>query len=228
MLNFVLCDSSSSFLNSLEKALNKLIVKDNFCANIAYKSTEVSDVYEYIKKSTADVLFLDASGTELAKKVRALNKNTYIIFITSHNEYTSLAFEIKAFDYLPKKITLDRLEKTLIRLFDDMKSSSNTFIPLNSKTFINQEDIYYIMKDGMKAIFKTCNDTFETYCSFSKLFDILPDNFVRCHKSYIANVDNISRIELGESTLFFDKSEKCYIGPKYRDTFMGTINLRKE
>ena len=50
MLNFVLCDSSSSFLNSLEKALNKLIVKDNFCANIAYKSTEVSDVYNQTQR----------------------------------------------------------------------------------------------------------------------------------------------------------------------------------
>ena len=168
------------------------------------------------------------SGIDIAKRAREINKNIYIIFITNYNEYAPLAFEVKAFDYLPKKLSIDRLEKTLIRLFDDIKSSSNTFIPLNSKTFINEDDVYYIQKDGMKAIFKTCNDTFETYSSFNKLFETLPDNFVRCHKSYIANVNNISHIKLCDNELVFDNTEKCYIGPKYKDDFMQIIKFGKE
>ena len=224
MLNFVLYDSNLSYLNSLEKALNKLIFKNNFLAQIQYKSTNASEVFEHIKENTTHVLFLNSNGIEVAKKIREVNKNIYIIFITSHKEYTSTAFEVRAFDYLPKKLALDRLEKTLIRLFEDIYSSSNVFIPLNNKTFINQDDIYYIRKDGMKSIFKTCNDTFETYSSFNKLFETLPSNFVRCHKSYIANINNISHIELGDNALFFNNREKCYIGPKYKETFMEVIH----
>lgn len=226
MLNFVLYDSSLTYLNSLEKALNKLILKNNFLAKIEYKSTNVSDVLKYINKNKVHVLFLNSNGIEIAKKIRAIDKNIYIIFITSHKEYTPLAFEVKAFDYLPKKLTLDRLEKTLTRLFDDISSSSSTFIPLNNKTFISEDDIYYIRKDGMKAIFKTCNNTFKTYSSFNKLFEKLPDNFVRCHKSYIANINNISRIELGDSTVFFDDNEKCYIGPKYKDNLIEAVGIK--
>ena len=226
MLNIVLCDNNLAYLNNLEKAINKLIIKNGFCADIGFKSDDVSKVSNYIRDNSVDVLFLDASGIDIAKKIREYNKSMYIIFITSRKEYTSLAFEIKAFDYLPKKLSIDRLEKTLIRLFDDIKSSSNTFIPLNNKTFINQDDVYYIKKDGMKAIVKTYNNTFETYSSFNKLFEKLPDNFVRCHKSYIANINNISRIELGDSLVFFNDNEKCYIGPKYKDNIIEAVGLK--
>ena len=226
MLNIVLCDNNLAYLNNLEKAINKLIIKNGFCADIGFKSDDVSKVSNYIRDNSVDVLFLDASGIDIAKKIREYNKSMYIIFITSRKEYTSLAFEIKAFDYLPKKLSIDRLEKTLIRLFDDIKSSSNTFIPLNNKTFINQDDVYYIKKDGMKAIVKTYNNTFETYSSFNKLFEKLPDNFVRCHKSYIANINNISRIELGDSLVFFNDNEKCYIGPKYKNNIIEAAGLK--
>ena len=85
-------------------------------------------------------------------------------------------------------------------------------------------DIYYIKREGMKLVFKTNSDTFEAYSSFNKLSNKLPDNFVRCHKSYIANVDNISHVESNTNTLFFDNSSKCYIGPKYKNNFMEVIN----
>lgn len=230
MLNFVLCDDNLSFLNSLEKTLNNLILKNDFDAKISFKSTNVSEVLDYMKKNQTDVLFLDIAfksgenGIDIAKKIRTTNRDTYFIFITGHLEYAFLAFQVKVFDYLPKPITSERLEKTLLRLFDDIDFSSNNFISLNSKTYINQNDIYYIKREGMKLVFKTNKDTFATYSSFNKLSEKLPSNFVRCHKSYIANIKNISHIETNTNTLFFDGSEKCYIGPKYKNIFLEVIN----
>lgn len=230
MLNFVLCDDNLSFLNSLEKTLNKLIAKNDFNARIGFKSTKISDVLDYMKENETDVLFLDIqlksdiNGLDIAEKIRNTNKDIYFIFTTGHLEYAFLAFQVKAFDYLPKPITAERLEKTLTRLFDDIDYSNNNFIQLNSKTYINQNDIYYIKRDGMKLVFKTNSDTYETYSSFNKLSSKLPNNFVRCHKSYIANVNNIRHIETNTSTLFFADSAKCYIGPKYKNNFMEVIN----
>jgi len=230
MLNFVLCDDNLSFLNSLEKTLNKLIAKNDFNARIGFKSTKISDVLDYMKENETDVLFLDIqlksdiNGLDIAEKIRNTNKDIYFIFTTGHLEYAFLAFQVKAFDYLPKPITAERLEKTLTRLFDDIDYSNNNFIQLNSKTYINQNDIYYIKRDGMKLVFKNNSNTYETYSSFNKLSSKLPNNFVRCHKSYIANVNNIRHIETNTSTLFFADSAKCYIGPKYKNNFMEVIN----
>ena len=230
MLNFVLCDDNPSFLGGLEKNLNKLILKNDFDAKVGFSSTNINDVLDYMKNNKTDVLFLDIvlksdeNGIDFAEKIRAVNKDIYFIFTTGHLEYAFLAFQVKCFDYLPKPITTERLEKTLIRLFDDINFSSNNFIPVNSKTYVNQKDVYYIKREGMKLVFKTNSDTFETYSSFSKMSHKLPSNFVRCHKSYIANVDNIRHVESNTNTLFFDNCSKCYIGPKYKNDFMEVIN----
>ena len=231
MLNFVLCDDNLSFLNNLEKTLDKLIIKNDFRAKVGFKSTKISEVLDYLEDNKADVLFLDIqlksdeNGIDIAEKIRSTNKNIYFIFTTGHLEYAFLAFQVKAFDYLPKPITSERLEKTLIRLFDDIDFSTSKFISLNNKTYINQNDIYYIKRNGMKLVFKTNRDTYETYSSFNKLSNKLPKNFVRCHKSYIANINNISHVEASTNTLFFnDEDSKCYIGPKYKENFLEVIS----
>lgn len=230
MLNFVLCDDNLSFLNVLDKTLNNLIIKNDYDAKIGFKSTNISAVLDYMSSNKTDVLFLDIqlnsnlNGINIAEKIRSTNKNLYIIFTTGHLEYALLSFQVQPFDYIPKPITAERLEVTLNRLFDDINFASSNFISLNNKTYINQNDINYIKRDGMKLIFKTNNKSYEAYTSFNKVASSLPSSFVRCHKSFIVNINNISHIETSTNTLFFNNETKCYIGPKYKDNFMEVIN----
>ena len=74
----------------------------------------------------------------------------------------------------------------------------------------------------MKLVFKTKSNVYETYSSFNKVSDKLSNNFVRCHKSYVVNINNISHIDA--NTLFFNDEAKCFIGPKYKNNFMEVIN----
>ena len=75
----------------------------------------------------------------------------------------------------------------------------------------------------MKLIVYTDSNQYEAYTSFNKIEPCLAENFVRCHKSYIANVDNIKDIEPMSNTIKFDNKE-CYIGPKYKNNFMEVLN----
>ena len=45
----------------------------------------------------------------------------------------------------------------------------------------------------MKLVFHTPTRNYEAYSSFSKLQKQLPKNFIRCHKSFIANINNIDK-----------------------------------
>ena len=164
------------------------------------------------------------NGIDFARKIRNTHKNLYIIFTTAHLEYAFLAFQVKAFDYLPKPIAYDRLEHTLLRLFDDINCANKNFISVNNKTYINENDIYYIKRDGMRLVFKTNTNTYETYSSFNKLSSKLPHNFVRCHKSYIANVNNITCVEASRNVIMFGNNVECYIGPKYKNDLLEAIS----
>ena len=68
------------------------------------------------------------------------------------------------------------------------------------------------------------HNDYETYNSFTKIQDQLPVNFIRCHKSYIANINNIAHVSAVNNSILFKNGTKCYIGPKYKNYFMEMIN----
>lgn len=227
MLNFVLCDDNLNILSKLTSMLEKIFTKHDLPAQICFTSTEPDKVLDFTKNNTVDVLILDInlkheiSGLNLAEKVRSFNKNVYIIFTTGHLEYVMLAYKVKTFDYLMKPIANEKLEETIQRLFNDISVASNKYLNINNKTFINQQNILYIKKDGMKVIICTQKKNYELYSSFNKFEHCLSDNFVRCHKSYIVNLNNIS--DINDTTVFFSENNCCSIGPKYKLKFMEVL-----
>ena len=230
MINFALIEDNKKILNNLSHMLDCIFLKHNLDAEISLSTTNVSELLSFIEKNKIDVLFLDIdlnsnfSGLEIAEKVRKTNKNCYIIFETAHLEYSLMAYKFKTFDYICKPITLQRLEDCILRLFDDVSGLSKKFLRIDSKnTIIAENDINYIKREGMKLIFHTESRDYEVYSSFLKIQNILPNNFIRCHKSFIANINNITKIEASSNTVFFSESY-CDIGPKYKKDFMEVIS----
>ena len=234
MLNFVICDDNKAILERLSKVLESLFIKHNFDAEVSFISTDPTETLDYINNHDVNVLFLDIdlkskiSGLNIAEQVRKNNKNAYIIFTSAHLEYILVAYKYKTFDFIPKPITTERIEETVLRIIDDVTvDNKKQYIRLNSKnTIIDQDSIKFIKRDGMKLIFYADNRTYEVYSSFNRISNDLPSNFVRCHKSYIANTNKITNIDSKENLIFFGENNKaqCYIGPKYKNKLMEVFN----
>lgn len=228
MLNFVLCDDNKAALERFEKMLNLVLENNDLYGNISLATTNVTEVLDHVKNNIVDVVILDIdlntniSGLELAQKIRKINKKVYIIFETAHLEYLLLAYKCKTFDYLPKPISLNNLESTISRLFNDIcpDSINKDFIKLKNGKLLNTNSIFYIEKDNTKLIFRANSENYSTYSSFNKIQPKLPANFIRCHKSFIVNVNNITAIN--DNVIHFDKANnlKCYIGQVYRKKFL--------
>ena len=74
----------------------------------------------------------------------------------------------------------------------------------------------------MKLIFYTDTREYQIYSSLSKISELLPNNFIRCHKSYIININKITNIQASLNTVLFEH-DKCYIGPKYKNNLMEVL-----
>ena len=231
MLHFVLCDDNLNILDKLEKMLENIFSKNNFEATVSFKSDNSDDILNYIKFNPSDVLLLDINlksnktGLELAEEIRKIKKNSYLIFTTGHLEYAMVAYKYKTFDYIAKPITYDRLEDTIIRLFEDINGSNKRYLRIDNKnTLIDESEIQYIKRDGMKLVFHTPSRDYDTYSSFNKFQDKLPKTYIRCHKSCIANITQIKDVEPVSGTITFNSGDTCEIGPKYKREFMEVLN----
>ena len=231
MLNFVICDDNLNILDRLDKMLSSIFDKNNFDATISFKSDSTDDILDYVDNNRVDVLMLDInlkssnmSGLQLAEAIRKRNKHSYIIFTTGHLEYAMVAYKFKTFDYLAKPITYDRLEVNIKRLFEYVNGIPKKYIKLDSKnTLVDASEVQYIKRDGMKLVFHTSSRDYDTYSSFNKFQDKLPNNYIRCHKSCIANISQIKDVEPVSGTITFRDGNTCEIGPKYKSDLMEVL-----
>ena len=230
MLNFAICDDNLNILDRLEKMLENIFTKNNFDAKVSFKSDNTKDMLEYVNDNKTDVVMLDINlksnknGLQLAEEIRRINKNSYIIFTTGHLEYAMVAYKFKTFDYLAKPITYDRLEETVQRLFEDINGSQKRYIKIDNKnTIIDESEIQYIKRDGMKLVFHTPSRDYDTYSSFNKFQDKLPETYQRCHKSCVANISQIKDVEPVSGTITFRDGSTCDIGPKYKSDLMEVL-----
>ena len=232
MLNFVICDDNPNILDKFSKILETIFIKHNFDAEIGLVTSDVDELLNYIDDNRTDVLILDInlksdkSGLEIASKVRERYKNTYFIFTTAHLEYAMMAYKFKTFDYLAKPVTSERLEETIVRLFEDIYGLPKRYIKIdNKKTIIDENEVLFIKRDGMKLVFHTKNRDYESYSSFNKMQNVLPSNFVRAHKSYIVNINNIVNLDPVSNMIYFSDNSTCDIGPKFKkDLIMEVKN----
>ena len=230
MLNFVICDDNLNILDKFSKILENIFMKHNYDAQIGLKTNDIDKLLDYIDDNKTDVLILDINlksdktGLEIASKVREKNKDTYFIFTTAHLEYAMMAYKFKTFDYLAKPVTAERLEETVVRLFDDINGLPKKYIKIdNKKTIIDESEIMFIKRDGMKLVFHTKNRDYETYSSFNKIQDLLPSNFIRAHKSYIVNINNIANLDPVSNLIYFSDNSTCDIGPKFKKDLLKEV-----
>ena len=151
MLNFVLCDDNDSSVNRLSKMVESVLINHDLDGQVVLAARSAEEVLKYESKNPVDVLMLDIqlkssmNGIDLAKKIREKNKNCYLIFTTAHLEYAILAYKLKTFDYLPKPLTPERLQETILRLFDDVAALSKTYLKIDNKnTLIDENEVDYI------------------------------------------------------------------------------------
>ena len=221
MLNFVICDDNINVIETIKKFLDAIFIENNIDAKITFYSTNPNDILRFAEDNKIDVIILDVelksdkTGVDVATELRKYSKILYIIFLTGYMDYVFQSLKAKVFDYLLKPITFEKLEECILRLIEDMRGK-NYYICLNNRITVNQNDIVFVEKVGIKSIVHTKDSEIPVYSTLENIYNNLSRNFVRCHKSYIVNIDKIQNIDYTENTLSLDNNHKCSIGLKYK------------
>jgi two-component system LytT family response regulator len=121
-LKVVIIDDEKAMHLIMKRMLNKV---DE--VKIVGSFQETSTAYSYLTNHDVDLIFMDInmpkeSGLEFAGRLRENGKQLKIVFVTSHKEYSLLAFDVYAFDYIVKPVNQERLHHTVQRVLSEMYS----------------------------------------------------------------------------------------------------------
>lgn len=174
-----------------------------------------------INENKPDIVFLDIQMPKLNgfELLEILEHHPVIIFTTAYDQYAIKAFEMNAVDYLLKPFSIERFEKAIEKAKEILKekaSNKNTVekiiesreqqneelqrIAVRSGSGINVipvDDICFFEADGDYVMIHTKNNRFlkeKTMKYFESHLD--PAQFIRIHRSFIVNVNDIAKIEL--------------------------------
>lgn len=147
--------------------------------------------------------------------IELLDAPPRVIFTTAYDEYAIKAFELNAIDYLLKPYSAERLQRSINRIISEPKGESNS--PLSpsirtaesaSRIVVKDKNVIKILPLDEVIYLEAAADYVKIYTS-EKFFlkhgtmhhfeSVLPpDQFLRCHRSYLVNLHHINKIELME------------------------------
>ncbi len=222
MIKIGMCDDNLNSIKIASKLLEAEIIEQDLDAEISIISSDQKKIFDAIYNKEIDVLFLDIdfknngkNGIDFAKDLRKINKNFYLVFLSAHQRYLHVSLTTKIFDYLVKPINRDTISDIVSRLKDEFANNKALFLHLNKWEFVRTDDIFYIEKNGKKSIIVTDDINFTTTKGLNTLLSELPQNFLRCHKSYILNSDKVLSIDKKLGLASFGKNITCPINTQF-------------
>ena len=174
--------------------------------NLKEEFTDAFKAMEYLQYEPVDLLFLDIkmpdiSGIDL---LGCLNKKPLVIFTTAYSEHAVESFELDAIDYLLKPFSLARFLKACNKANEiyGLRSGSpdkKDYLFLKTgydQVRVNFGDIYYLEATGNYVNFVLKDKTVLSRMTITEVeANLPPDQFVRVHRSFIAALNKIDKIE---------------------------------
>ena len=117
-----------------------------------------------------------------------------IIFYSQDNDCAEEIFMANPLTFLRLPFREDRLSEALTladMVCEKERSQSLSILSRGQLIRIIYSTIRYVESDGRKQVFFTDNGSYETYMLMSEVTELLPKQFVQCHRSYIINLDRV-------------------------------------
>ncbi|MFN2443386.1 MAG: LytR/AlgR family response regulator transcription factor [Thermoanaerobaculia bacterium] len=180
---------------------------------------ECANGFEAVKavsEHDPDVLFLDVQMPKLDgfEVLELLDREPIVVFVTAHDEYAIRAFEARALDYLLKPFTEERFSAAMSRVRERLSSGQARervasqelrqrplqrvlvrleegkieVVPVARIDYVEAQDDAIVIVSGEARLRKQ-----QTLGDLER--DLDPARFVRIHRSYLLNLDRLSRVE---------------------------------
>lgn len=171
-----------------------------------------------------DLLLLDIKmkyidGMETARRIREIDKDVTIIFITSLAQYAIEGYKVQAFDFILKPVKYEQFQVTINHALNSIKKWKKEkmlrVIDGNNIRKVSTNDIYYMEVINHDIFIHT--DSEVVIMKNTRMRDMENDlrqyNYARANQSFLVNMKYISEIKgdeiiLPNTIVFLSRSRK--------------------
>lgn len=176
------------------------------------------DAVKMVPEFKPDLLFLDIQMPKLDgfEVLELVGNEVAVIFVTAYDQHALRAFEVHAVDYLLKPVVPERFEAALERAKERLRKKTMPD-PTELAAAARKPGEYaerVVVKDGTrvqiipiaKLDYAEAQDDYISLASQGKKYlkqqtissletSLNPRNFLRIHRSYLVNVERVSKLE---------------------------------
>ena len=191
MRKIAICDDSK-----LDRQLLKVVIQTYFENN-----EEEFKIFEYelgdnlLDEIEVELLFLDIimNGMKIARKLRDIQFKAPIIFLTAHADYAVESYEVYVAGYLLKPYDTNKLTLLLDEVLQRSVQKRIAVKVKKQHRYLEINDIMYVESDKhVLNIHLKDSRVIQTTEKLSELEKTINSKrFIRCHQSYLVNMDYI-------------------------------------
>lgn len=196
------CDDNSIDREIIMMLLQEYALEKSMHLDIAEYDSGINLIYDIQDGQTFDVLFLDIYmenilGIDVAYKLRKeIHYEGNIVFLTATSKFAVDSYEVDASGYLVKPIYYEKISAVMDKICQFYKSQTYSVRRHSNIVHIPIDEILYLDSSNNKCTLHQKDGKYHTiYKKLDEIQEELPPYFLRCHQSYLVNMNYIKRAD---------------------------------
>ncbi|MFA6861822.1 MAG: LytTR family DNA-binding domain-containing protein [Bacilli bacterium] len=230
MLTIAVIEDQPKDCETLNGFFDKLTKEEGKRFSLAFFHTGETFL-DHFQKGQYDLILMDIelgqgiNGLETSKRLRKIDDNVILIFMTNLAQYAIDGYQVNAFDYCVKPITYWDFKTRIKNALSRIEKKHKTKVLINAegnKRVIEATNIYYIEVDNHLLIYHTSEGDFQSYGSLkeeAKEFAGL--DFAKCNSCFLVNLAYVEKVDGFDATV---AGKKLLISHPKRKEFLDALN----
>lgn len=200
MMKIGICDDDSIYRERVKKCLEQILADNKMRAEIMLYSSaqKLLESPEICNLLFLDIEMPDKNGMQAARVYKENNKDTLIVFLTSHSEYSMEGYKVSAFRFIEKNDNYEDLKEAVLSARMHFQEVKSIKISISNSGYANVklDDIQYIEVTNRKTIFHLLDQKIISTMTISSLSDELKNtSFFLVHRAFLVNVNYVFQVK---------------------------------
>ena len=206
MYRIAVCDDEKM----LREEVKKLILEWDSTLEVELYSSgeELLDNYRACQVIFLDIDMGGMNGIEAGKRIRQMDREVKIIYLTAYRDYVAGAFEVHAFQYMVKPVNREKLFLILEEIFLYVRRTEEKHIldfhTVKGMVCLPTEEIYYFAYENRRVLMVTGEESYYLADRIGNVLKRMAEfGFSMPHQSFVVNLFHVKNIR-GQEILLDD------------------------